>query len=178
MIHLNILPTSLKKENRLKIIFFSLKKFLYVIIILICLYATLLLILRFILELHYIKTVNENAQLSKTTETYTRHVKEINKEIVNIDSIQKNFTRWSQFIVYLSNNANSNIRFEELTINKAKNTLTIQGFAPTRNDLLSFKETLEKSTFLSEINFPIRNLLEKENIDFEITANFISYEFE
>ena len=48
--------------------------------------------------------------------------------------------------------------------------IKLQGIAKQRSDLLELKSNLEKSTLYNSIDFPIKNLLEKENIIFEINA--------
>ncbi len=49
--------------------------------------------------------------------------------------------------------------------------------ANTRNDLLVFKKLLEDSHIFSDINLPFSSLLEKNDINFEIKAKILSYEF-
>jgi hypothetical protein len=51
------------------------------------------------------------------------------------------------------------------------------GVAETRNNLLIFKKILEESEILSGIELPFSVLLEKNNINFEIKAKIISYDF-
>ncbi len=46
---------------------------------------------------------------------------------------------------------------------------SLSGFAPTREELLTFKENLEKDGSFENISFPISNWASKENINFYVT---------
>jgi len=64
----------------------------------------------------------------------------------------------------------SNITFYRLNFDLATKTVKINGKAGERSGLLELKDNLEKSGNYSDIQFPLKNILEKENINFEINA--------
>jgi hypothetical protein len=43
--------------------------------------------------------------------------------------------------------------------------------ANNRDNLIQFKDNLEKESCFSEINLPLSNLVEKENVEFQIDFN-------
>lgn len=47
--------------------------------------------------------------------------------------------------------------------------ITLSGVSPLREDLISFKESLEKEKSFKDISFPASNWVNKENINFYIT---------
>ena len=54
-----------------------------------------------------------------------------------------------------------------MDLKRSERTLQIVGKSKTRDDLLKFKTNLETSPLIREIQFPLSNLLLKENIKFE-----------
>ena len=50
----------------------------------------------------------------------------------------------------------------------------ITGFAPTREDLLLFKQNMEKDSYFKAVNFPIENWVESVNIIFSLSFKIIN----
>jgi len=48
--------------------------------------------------------------------------------------------------------------------------LNIKGVAQNRDILIDFQNNLEELSYFNDINVPISSLLQKENINFEITG--------
>jgi hypothetical protein len=53
----------------------------------------------------------------------------------------------------------------------------MRGRSKTRDELLNFKEKLDKSGFFLATDLPLKNLLIREDIEFEITASVILEKF-
>lgn len=178
MINLNIIPRDLKKEIKLKILYLSLKNYLLIIFIIICFYSIVLLLSTLFLQYEFTRTINESNLITQNTENYGTKVKNINNEINYINKIQNENADILALLVNISNITRADIKIKQIKFDKINKALTINGFAGSRDNLIAFKNSLESTTFLSDINFPLKNLLEKNNIDFEITAKFKSYEFD
>jgi len=178
MIHLNIVPNNLKKEIKLSGINILLKNVYEILIILLSFYTIILLAMYLMLNFHFIQTVNETTQLTKSSENNTNDVRGINNLINYIDNIQQDSVEWSYLFKFLKINTAPNINYSKISINKNDNTITLTGRSETRDSLLSLKTSMEKTGYFNEIDFPIRNLLEKSNISFEIKAVFKNYEFQ
>ena len=176
MLTLNIIPNNLKKELKLKVIYVKLKNLLGLILLMIIFFSGLFAASRFILELHYTETIERTNTAAQITANYSDSIKTINSEVDYIENMQSEAVPWSEFISYLDR-YNQYVDIGQLNISKSSQTLTIRGYAASRDNLLSFKSQLEESSFLENINLPIENLLKKTDIDFEITANFKNYEF-
>jgi len=177
MIHLNIAPNNLKKEIKLSSINTRLKNVYEILIILLSFYAIILLIMYLVLNVHFIQTVNETTQLTKSSENNVNDVREINNLINYIDTIQENSVKWSYLLKFLKTNTPPSINYSKILINKNENNVVLVGHSETRDNLLSLKTSMEEAGFFNEIDFPIKNLLEKNNINFEIKAIFKNYEF-
>jgi hypothetical protein len=87
-----------------------------------------------------------------------------------ISKIQGDFIPWSFLINELSKNIKNDISLNGLNIDKNKKTAILTGQAGTRESLLDLKEYLENTAYFNNVSFPIKNILEKENIAFEIIA--------
>lgn len=177
MLKLNIISNSLKKELNLGLIYNSLKKFLLTSAALLLLYAIILLVGKYILQINFIDTVNQSTLVTKNVKNYNNQINTINEQMDSISQIQKNNIEWSRLISYLSQNLNQGIKLNQLKFDAASANMQISGQAETREDLLDFKKSLSKNENFGEINFPIKNLLEKNNINFDINVKIINYEF-
>ena len=177
MINLNILPKKLK--NDLKLIVFDkfIKKIIWTILLFIIIFSGILLAANFYLQLYFEETIEKNANTSKSTEDYLKKVQEINDKINYIANIQDNNIDWTNIIMRVSEAINKDIKIDKISINKKNDTLSLSGNAKTRDDLLLLKDSLEKYKNFNEIKLPIENLLEKNDINFEITTVVNSYEF-
>lgn len=177
MLKLNIIPRSIKRENIIFSFYVSLKDLLYIILIILSFYSIIFLILLGIMEIHFTNTMIQTTNVVKNAENFTKKISETNQSINTVINIQKNFVNWLDLFNFLSKNTPDNINFSQIKINKEKNSLTLTGTSETREDLIKLKESLDNSQFLEKIDFPIKNLLEKSNINFTIGAQFKSYEF-
>ena len=178
MLTLNIISQELKKEIKLKAIFQLLKKSLSILIIIISIYAIVILIAKLILQIHFVRTIQETTLVTKSTENYSKKVKDIDKQLNYIGNIQNEAIDWSYLVEYIAQNTKDDIKFSQIKLDKENETVYLRGKADTRENLLLLKETLDDSTYFSDIEFPIQNLLEKNNINFDIRAKLKSYEFE
>ena len=177
MLSLNITPPELKKEIKLKLILKKIKNLFFVLLILFSFYSIFLLGLKLILQIHFVNTVAETSIVTKNTENYSREIRNINVQINSIEKIQNNFVVWSKFLTVLSNEKPIDITLNKISLNYDDNSLTLSGFSNTRENLLNLKSNLENCESLMEINFPLSNLLEKNNINFELSAKIKTYEF-
>ncbi len=177
MINLNILPQKLKNDTKLIILDKFIKKIIGTIFLFIIIFSGIFFAAKFYLQLYFEETIEKNANTSKSTEDYLKKIKEINNKIDYIANIQNNNIDWTNIILRVSKTINNDIKINKININKNNNTLSLSGNAKTRNSLLLLKDSLEKYENFNEIKLPIKNLLEKNDINFEITTVINSYEF-
>ena len=177
MINLNIISQELKKEINTKAIYLSYKNLLAIIFIFLIFYTTTFLICLLVLHIHFIDTVKNTTLITRGGENYSSIVRQLNSNINNVADIQSEFISWSYLLEFLHQQSDQNISIDSISVNREKEEITLRGVAATRDSLLLLKKNLEDSNYFAEINLPIKNLLEKTNISFDINSTFKTYEF-
>lgn len=172
MIKLNLIPPD-KKEGIIKN--HQLKKAFLVEIILtiivIGLFATLLSF-KYVLSINLAslaasqKGNKQVAQHSKIKK-YDQQFNQINTQIFQTIKLEKDQLYWSKLLVKLSQIIFPGISLDSLSTSDY--TVTLRGKADNRDDLILFKEKLENETCFSDINLPLSNLVNKDNIEFQIS---------
>ena len=170
MITLNLVSAGQKKEIKLRHIYGFIKTVDLSLIIVTTAIAIILLAAKIILQSKFNDIVNQTTLVTKTNQGYNNQVQEINNKLNFIGKIQDDFIPWSNLITNLAEMTPPNINFYYLKLDSQEQTIKIKGRAGLRNSLLDFKEKMEATAYFKEIDFPIKNILEKENIDFEINA--------
>lgn len=171
MIKLNIIPDKIKKEIKANFIYNITKKSLYIIIIFLSLFGIILMTSEYILLSALTKEMNgATLDFKSSAKTSENKVNEINNQINSLETIQNDFTRWSIFYDFITKNSPEGIIFNSISIDKNVPSVIFRGFSVDRDTLLSLKKLLEESDVFDNIDFPIKSLLQKENINFEIKA--------
>lgn len=161
----------------MKAVYFSILKIVYVFVILISIYSIVFLLAKLAIQIKLVQTVTESSLIMKSAKNYTQQINKINNELDDIIKIKNNFIKWSYLLEHLSKNINSDIKLSSLSISKENNSIIVSGNAKNRDSLLELKNFFEESEYFSEIDLPTKSLLEKENINFQITAKVQSYDF-
>jgi len=175
MLNLNILPGEIKKEIKFKYVFNSTKLILYIITFVVIIYSLVLYACYFHLQGYYKDISQQTTIATKNTDNYSKQVRDINKQITYIEDVQKETVYWSPLIKDLLNNLPGDIRLTKIEYNKKNNNLLLAGTAGTRDSLIAMRKYFENSHNLTPISFPIQNLVQKENIIFDIVLNINSY---
>jgi Tfp pilus assembly protein PilN len=90
----------------------------------------------------------------------------INAQVAAISAVEKNQLYWSDLFSRLNGMIFPGI---ELNIVETKDyNVTLFGLANSRDDLILFKEKLENSDCLFNINLPLSELVEKNNVEFQM----------
>jgi hypothetical protein len=176
MIVLNIISPELKNEIKLKSIYQTIKKFFVLIGFFAVVFTVILASSDFFLK-SYLKEISQkNNIVNKETNETIQAVDDINKKINEVALIQKEEVTWLNFLKLIADNTPKDVKYNKISMNK-NDGLILSGQSKTREGLIEVKKFLDSSPFLGDINFPISNLLEKENINFNITAKIKNYEF-
>lgn len=93
----------------------------------------------------------------------------LNGEVRNQNEFQKNKVYFSDILEKISSLMAQNIYLNNISINL--NSVSLSGFAPAREDLLSFKDNLEKESSFENISFPPSDWVKAKDIDFSVTFN-------
>ncbi len=176
---LNIIPPQLKKEIKINKIKDQLEKLFLLILFSVSFYGVVLIIAKTILISHYSETIAQASSITKSTENYTKKVAEINNTLNQIIKIQNENIKWSGLLLFFKkNNAQNKITYNLIEIDKKTNQVKINGHAEERKNILFLKEKIENNPVFSDIDFPIKNILQKRDIDFEISLKIKNYDFE
>jgi len=144
--------------------------FLIVLAVLISLY---LLLGWLILHNDYADTVRQTGLSVDNSESYTDKVAAVNSQLNMVESIQNSYYPLSLVLDELASAIPPGITVSSAKIDRANQAIELQGLAHTRDDLLALKTELDDSDMFDEINLPISNILQKDNITFAITAKLI-----
>ncbi|NTV40809.1 MAG: PilN domain-containing protein [Candidatus Moranbacteria bacterium] len=105
---------------------------------------------------------NEYQELNK----YDKDFKQMNETAVLLVKIQAGHLRWVDIFSHLSQDTPQGVVLESFA-NKDYSVFLV-GKAKTRDQLLQFKENLEKDSCFGNVNVPLSNLVVKDNVDFQL----------
>lgn len=165
MLRLNLVSAELRHVINLKRIYSLISRSNRILISVAIMLAIILAVAAKSLE----NTFNKIMQASSRAENiaYNRKVNDVNAYINFIWGIQDEHIEWFSILKNISNLAPDNIALTSLRVDKNRG-FKIKGSAPNREQLSSFKEALESSKYLSDIESPAR--FDQKNIDFEING--------
>jgi len=92
-------------------------------------------------------------------------IKDLNRQLENISKIQQNHKSFSAFLVALTEFTPAGIKITNISIDEKWQAI-ITGHAALRDDMLAFKEALEKSGWTENLESPLANLLKQTDINF------------
>ncbi|MDD4900700.1 MAG: hypothetical protein PHS62_01140 [Patescibacteria group bacterium] len=170
MLTLNLVSTEQKKETKLRHIYGLIKTANLTLMIMVIVAAVILLAAKIVLQAKFNDVVEQTTLVTKTNQGYNNKVREINSQLNFVEKIQNDFIAWSDLLKNLTETVPGDVKFYYVKMNSQDQTVKIKGRAGLRSGLLSFKDKMEAAPYFKNIEFPIKNILEKENVDFEISA--------
>lgn len=168
MITLNLISEKFKYKLKLKKSFLRIRNFLSLIFIFFVLAGIIFIFTKNMLQNNFNGLVSLNSLVVEDSPKIIKEINDLNLKINTANNIQKKFIPWSEILIDFTKTAPSQVEIRSIKIDN-KNWV-IAGEAKNREVLLGFKGELEKSKYFSEIKSPITNLLQKENIEFELLA--------
>lgn len=170
---LNLLPPKQKRELRLDLLNQLITAFGIAVILVILILALVLVIALFYLNINLTQLEKELISWQAKTEieelkNLEEKVKEVNRDMVFWEEYQEERVEFSLILENLAKQVPSGIRFNNMSLEKS-GKVTIRGHASTRDILLTFKNNLERTPYVSDFNFPLSNLTKSEDIDFYLS---------
>lgn len=180
MSSLNLLSPEEKKKIKSIKNFYLIRRISFPFISLLLISTTVLFFGQLLLN-NYQKNINEQidnemsfilvGQTSSTEDT----IKEFNNQLSRITTIQSGYIKWTNFIIEFTSLVPDGISLNSLdlkTLNDVGSNKTIQitGFSIDRKTLIDFESNLEKSEYFSNIDTPISALIQKVNINFQLSG--------
>jgi hypothetical protein len=170
-ININLIPPYRKEEiNESKKIKLVLRLELGIFIVAF-IFFSFLFGLNYVLEINY-KIVSNNLESGKNKNqyekisNYEKEFENVNSEVSEILSLEKDQLYWSNVLMEISNSVFDGINITDLSTKDY--AIFLVGKADNRDDLIKFKEKLESNNCFYEINFPLSNLVSKDNVDFQM----------
>lgn len=170
---LNLLPPQQKRELKLNLLNQAAIRVAISIIFMILILVLLLLIARTIISIDLTETEKElsfwqsRAEI-KELEILEKNIKELNKNLIFLNGLYQDQNKFSSFLENLAKDVPADIRLDNISLGES-GLININGYAPTRNALINFKNVLEKAPYVSEFNFPLSNLTQVTKINFRLS---------
>jgi Tfp pilus assembly protein PilN len=166
MITLNLVPPAKKISLRNTRIYEAIKEALTLIFLFTSIIAIMLWVSRYYLEKELSDLTIQNSAYIKSNEDANQKINALNSQITAIYNIQNNFISNRALIEDLSLIAPGSIAYKQIKFYRMQNLVELNGTAATRNDLLEFKNNLEKSIWIKSVDLPMTALINKEQNDF------------
>lgn len=172
---MNLLPIKQKKRIKLKIVFqnviFSGLVLILLSLILILVLGGFLIFLNFKYQNIEKKITIEQSRVIKTetVKSMERKVREINKELIELKEIQTSQSNLYQALDNISQKLFLDVEIHSLEIDRESGKITIIGYSAFRENLLTIKRILETNPEYKDIDFPLSNLTDPEDIDFRFS---------
>lgn len=170
ILNLNLLPTENKSDLRLLARLTLVKNiFGYSLLILLALLVFLSLVHYILIEQFSNLTASIGQVLARSYAHYNREVKDINKKIVSVNTAGGRAGLLAPRLVEMLNLTPPDIKLNSLAMNLNGAEINLPGTAKTRDGLLAYEEILKKIPWVESVTLPKSQLLQKENVNFQIT---------
>lgn len=171
---LNLLPPEKKLGIRKNIRFRLIVVHGCIVILLSIVYCGLLLGVSFALSnrLDTVRTtVNSETGASKKDEieAYEKIFTDTNTKVSEILKLSDKHVMWGKFFRSIESATPERIFYTKI-LTKTDYSLTMNGTAPSRESLLLLEKNMNDSDCFHKASIPLSDKLEKENIDFQLTA--------
>ena len=173
-INLNLLPTA--KKNRLEstINFLFIKNIAELFLMVVAI-ATAVLVWGWIfLEEDFASLTSSANLINREYYSYNQDAKNINTLIKNVSVASKNFSPLNPRLHDTINSLPPDIKLSSLQLDTQAQTLTLTGTAVSRAALLHYQEILNTIPWITQVETPISQLFQKEDIQFEFNAKLIN----
>lgn len=169
-LNLNLLPA--EKKSRLQYLanFLLTKDILKLVILIGAILSATLIWSWVFLEKDFASLAQSAIAVNREYFAYNQDVKNINDLTKNINSSNQNFVPLAPKLKELITSLPSDIKINSLQIDRSAQTILLNGEAKTRLALLNYRDSLDKITWITQVETPASQLFQKENINFEFKA--------
>jgi len=106
----------------------------------------------------------------KKIEQYDNEIQDVNSLVADVGKIQSGQLYWSKFLTAFSGKVVAGVEIDNLTTNNY--LITVAGKADTRDNLLAFKNNLDRDSCFTAVDLPLSNLVSQNDINFQMTFQF------
>ena len=168
MLRLNLLSKESKKEVKLKKLYSVISRVDFLLIIGFIFLAVVFKASSTILESSFYEFSNPGSLLRTSGREYNEKIKNINNKLKTINKIQEDFIPSSLLIKELTDRIPDGVSLSYIKADINNKSLKIMGRAQKREDFLKLRDNLSSSEVFKEVDSPLQNIMQRENIDFEI----------
>lgn len=169
MIDLNLLSPDRREALNARILYANIERTMIVLVIVTFLTALLLVAIKTRM-LHRLNDIESRQLLSTEYVAVNKEIKQLNASINSIEKLQKRAAPASILIEDIVRRTPPGILISELDFETQTRSMRINGFASTRDSLLSYESNLLDSPFIEKLDSPISNLFLKTDLDFRFQA--------
>ncbi len=108
----------------------------------------------------------KNGDNYRQAEKYEKYLNSFNKKMRQIEKAQANSTDWTDVFDKINNLIPSVVVID--SIKGDKNSISIKGVAPLRDDLIEMKKNFSDDDCFEDVNIPLNDIVLKKDIDFEV----------
>ncbi|MEW6610331.1 MAG: hypothetical protein AB1352_01720 [Patescibacteria group bacterium] len=171
MITLNLLDQEHRQQLFKEYIVLLLRDSTAITLIVAAVIAILLSVSRFILSNDLNETAKRTNIVAANNQPIMQAIRELNDELNANAYFSQEYVAWSHWLSTFSSLVPRGNQIITMELKRNERTLHMEGKSKTRDDLLKLKTNLETSSLITELQFPLSNLLLKENIHFELSAS-------
>lgn len=170
-IKLNLVPPLRKEEIKKSYLLRMIIKWQIEFLLIFVLFSVILWSIIYVLKVEEISNLKqiemERQSFSyKDMQDYKEKIKNANVQILDIKKIQKGQLYWSELMSKLNEIIFPGIEIDSLNTKDYEVFLT--GVADNRDNLVNFKEKLTQENCFKEVDFPLANLINRENLSFQM----------
>ena len=99
-------------------------------------------------------------------------IEAMNAQLAQMQGVQKDHILWPSIISQLTDTLVPGITLDSIAFDASAQTVTLSGIALTRQNLVAYKEKLGSLPFISNIESPLSDLIQRENINFQFKGKF------
>ncbi len=170
MIHLNLIPDYHKERLKRERTFLLVHSIVGILVLLITASSVVLVVARQNLISHFNQVRKDTTLVNVKHQGISSDIEVINKKIANTAAAQQSFIKWTALLTDFTEVFPSGITLNFVHISRDSNAFRISGIADTRETLIATKEILEQQEFITTLDAPLSNFLERENIEFRFTG--------
>jgi len=136
---------------------------------LLILFNGFLFLINFLLNEQVSMLAKRSEEINKNYFFYNQEVAHINEQLKNINTAASNYSILTPYLHELISTLPGEVQLKSIVLDaKSGGTSAISGIATDRNALLNYKKTLENIDWINHFDLPTSQLIQKENINFNI----------
>jgi Tfp pilus assembly protein PilN len=173
-IYINLLPPSKKQDLRNSMVLAYAQTLVFVFFLTTLVLSATLFSMRVVLQQEH-DYLAEQIKMASASESVDimNNIREINTFLLATDALQKRYVPWVEVLKDLGALVPPNTRLTRIRTD-ANNGILIDGVAATREENLGLEESLKRQPFLTNVQSPLSNILQRTNVTFSYEMRYQS----